>query len=292
MKMKKASSFFLSLLALSNFTQTVNAYWRPDHYYVTGLGAVTWHRDMEIQQANISTIATQSLDTDYHVGYGVAGAVGIGITKCWRFEVEGYFRNNEGKGMMFNDPIAGSNRVSAHFHYRSFSLMANTFYDFCICDCLELYIGGGIGAAWVQFIADPFSVGVPNDCGNPCFACPQCDIDGVIVPCESCCTDSTFQCDCPCTRVVKRSTVGKKRLMEGPAEGTTPSYKLENVRFAYQIMVGFAYTIACNIDAIAGYRLWGTTKEKSRFINNGTIALSEHKAPLVSSLEFGLRFRF
>lgn len=292
MKMKRTPVFVFSLFALSNFVQTVDAEWCPDHYYITGLGAVTKHRDMQIQQTNTSLITTEMLDTDYKHGYGVGGAVGIGITKCWRFEVEGYFRNNEGENLVFNDPIVGANQINANFHYRSFSLMANTFYDLYICDCLKLYVGGGIGAAWVEFIADPFTVGVTNSCDTPCFACLPCTDGSSPVECNDCCFNDTFGCSCPCFEATAERKVKQKRLLQGPADGTTPSYKLENVRFAYQIMVGFAYTIACNIDAIAGYRLWGTTKEKNRFINNGTMAISEQKAPFVSSVEFGLRYRF
>lgn len=238
MKRKLIIFRIVCILALNGAVEQIQAqdFWCPNCLYVSGAGALTWMRDMDTRVEDLSSGNSFSVISDYKTGYGVSAAVGAVFCRNWRFEIEGYFRNNERDKLNVNTPD-GSTLQKPHDHYRSFSLMFNGFYDFCLCEGLAWYLGGGIGPSWVEFKAGPVGLN-----GDPAFAIASSDLN------------------------------------------------LEDVRFSYQVMTGLAYQVSCDIWATAGYRLWGTLKEKDGH-NNG-IKVSERRVPLVQSLEFGLRFMF
>lgn len=148
--------FTLLLINLSSLFTICSSYafLYPDGYYISGLGAITLHRDTEF---NVVAQPSPHVNVDYKLGYGVGGAIGTIMCRNWRLEVEGYFRNNEAKRLILNTndgsllPPAEGTVYGVHFHERSFSLMANAFYDYCPCECVKLFIGGGVGVAWVQW---------------------------------------------------------------------------------------------------------------------------------------------
>lgn len=158
----KTSFFTLFLINVCNLLTVCSshAFLCPDGYYVSGLGAITSHRDTEFNEVvdiGGGALLPIHANIDYRIGYGLGAAVGAIICRDWRLEIEGYFRNNEAKRVTYYGPIDIANipgagvTYSPHLHERSFSLMANAFYDYSPCECVKFFIGGGIGIAWVHW---------------------------------------------------------------------------------------------------------------------------------------------
>lgn len=102
--------------------------------------------------------SSYNLFSHYRTGYGIGGSIGAVFCRNWRLEVEVYFRNFNGKGVAVTqdtefaailaccgDGCPLTVMFNPSTHYRSFSLMVNGFYDFCLCNSFSWYIGGGIG---------------------------------------------------------------------------------------------------------------------------------------------------
>lgn len=141
------------LLASATFFATLPAmaimdFLCPQCYYIEGKGGAIWQGDTKIMNENGGGYATQ----DYKTGYEVGGAIGAYMS-CFRAEIEGMFRNSPGDKAHAFDPSGNPAPFAAqpHFYYRSFSLMFNALYDFYFCDNFSIYVGGGLGAAWVEF---------------------------------------------------------------------------------------------------------------------------------------------
>lgn len=153
-------------MALKAYAQ--RAWYCPNCWYVSGYGGPATHRETDTQFTDSTSVnPTQDLITDYRTGYGVGGALGAVFCRSWRLEVEAYFRNFNGKRVVLaQDSLTATTAccvdgctVNALYnpstHYRSFSFMANGFYDFCLCDTVSWYVGGGIGPTWVEYRVKP-----------------------------------------------------------------------------------------------------------------------------------------
>lgn len=116
---------------------------------------------------------TQSLFSNYRTGFDINASVGAVFCGNWRFEIEGSYRAFNGKHVLLTalqaqlctergggSPaglyITGAYNPSTH--YRIFSLMVNGFYDFCICELMTWYVGGGIGPSWVRYKLNPIQL--------------------------------------------------------------------------------------------------------------------------------------
>lgn len=246
MKTKFITSILAGVLALSGIAQAdgQKSAWCPNCWYVSGFAGPAWHREMSTS-LTITGQPTSSFITDYKTGYDLGGSIGAVFCRSWRLEAEFAFRTFRGDRVIVG-PLPLTSGQSAdisdypYTRYRSFSIMANGFYDFCLCETVSWYVGGGIGPSWVEYKIRPSAaLGGPNA-------------------------------------------------------------KNDKVRFSYQIMTGIAYRLCNNISLTVGYRLWGTTKGKEYDCTvlsaDGTTTSSakikDKRAPIVNSLEFGLRYAF
>lgn len=153
-------------MAISYFSNNLQAWCCPefctldyfcrDAGYFSVTGGATHMRDMHIRvRETIGDVPLFALHTDYKIGYGVGVALGAAM-QAWRFEVEAYYRKNEGAQFSvvdFTTTPASEAVFPTPFYYRSFSIMTNAYYQFCLWQCLDLYLGIGVGPSWVRFQA-------------------------------------------------------------------------------------------------------------------------------------------
>ena len=83
-------------------------------------------------------------------GFVGLGSVGYGLGNGFRFELEGNYR--EAPLPAISNAEVSSNSGNLH----TYGVMANVLYDLDIgVPWLFPYLGGGVGYAWDQFLADP-----------------------------------------------------------------------------------------------------------------------------------------
>ncbi|PWU06288.1 MAG: hypothetical protein C5B43_02015 [Verrucomicrobia bacterium] len=127
---------FLSLAALgfAFLTQTLSAdVCSICGWYAGASGSVAWHRNTRL--SNFRTV-------EYKTGYGGNISVGFLFDSVWRLELEGVFRFYD------NDCVHSElHKFSKtnNGHLREFAGLINLLYDIPICDCLDIYVGGGLG---------------------------------------------------------------------------------------------------------------------------------------------------
>jgi outer membrane protein OmpA-like peptidoglycan-associated protein len=97
----------------------------------------------------------------YDTGYAVGGKIGYDFVG-WRAEVEGLYRNNQGRGwVQFNH----ANSAFVNGQINQVSVMANVLYDFAPGAVITPYVGAGIGMVF----ADPSLSGGCTMCGPAQF---------------------------------------------------------------------------------------------------------------------------
>jgi opacity protein-like surface antigen len=131
-----------------------------DSFYVGALGGVNWINEIKSHGAKVN------FDAGYVLG------VNAGYRICEQFRVEGEFayrHNEKTKHVDFDfSSTTGEDirRGKIDATIKTYSLMANAYYDFdffsCCAPCLTPYIGAGIGYAWndssVKVKADDLSI--------------------------------------------------------------------------------------------------------------------------------------
>lgn len=178
MKVKFFTPFIAIALVFSGMAQKAEAQsaFYPNCWYVSGYGGPAWHREMDVTFEITPTDPVEffstnhPLITDYRTGYTFGGAIGAVFCRNWRLEIEYSFRRFNGKRVVTNfDETIGCGQIGVcgcggatinpsynpSTHYRSFSLMLNGFYDFCLCESLSWYVGGGIGPSLVEYSVSP-----------------------------------------------------------------------------------------------------------------------------------------
>ena len=96
-------------------------------WYASVIGGYTFPDDAEVE----------GFDVPLDEGFSIAGAVGTNVG-VFRVEGEGAYRVND-------VDVAGTNGdISA------ISIMGNALYDHALTDALDLYVGGGLGVAFVE----------------------------------------------------------------------------------------------------------------------------------------------
>lgn len=124
-----------------------------DSFYVGALAGVNFIQDIK------SHGVKASLDTGYIVGANV----GYRICDNIRVEAEFAYRNNnkthrENVDYAFDSKIENISNSKVKADIKTYSLMANAYYDFDLCSCFTPYVGVGIGYAWNDFTVTAKSI--------------------------------------------------------------------------------------------------------------------------------------
>lgn len=114
-----------------------------DSYYVGALGGLNFASNIHHHNTKVTT----------NPGYLVGATVGTEICDCFRVEGEFAFRSNSIhsiKRTIVNDENSESLRAKPSTHLRTYSLMANAYYDLDCGYCVRPYVGAGIGYGWTK----------------------------------------------------------------------------------------------------------------------------------------------
>ncbi len=160
MKTKTALLATSALLALS---LTVPA--QAGNFYVTAMGGVNWQDDNDFRNTTAGGSDTLAISGQGDTGYIIGGAVGMDLHLAMeglRVELEGALRHNQVDGVYSSfTPTVGGTSGSISYDHRTFSILANAWYDWELGGT-TVYAGGGIGWADVEaegnFGGSPFSV--------------------------------------------------------------------------------------------------------------------------------------
>lgn len=125
-----ATTGLLILVSMEALTADICA---VQGWYVGASGSVSWHNNTRL--TNFSNI-------NHKTGYGGNVSIGFLFDSVWRLELEGVFR--------FFDNNHVHNALTTHTkinngHIREIAGLINLVYDIPVCDCLDLYLGGGAG---------------------------------------------------------------------------------------------------------------------------------------------------
>ena len=121
------------------------------HAYVSLMGGYSLPTDSELESA--AGFATPNfLDVELDGGFLVGAAIGKGYDN-FRFEFETTYRQNDIDNYNVNIPgvtttTAGDQEVA------TLSLMFNMYVDFDITDSTSFFLGGGVGAAYIDATAN------------------------------------------------------------------------------------------------------------------------------------------
>lgn len=103
-------------------------------WYVGASGAIAWHNNTRL--SNFATIR-------HKAGYGGNVSIGFLFDSVWRLELEGVFRFFDNESV--HNAVTSHTKIN-HGHIREIAGLVNLVYDIPICNCLDLYVGAGIGA--------------------------------------------------------------------------------------------------------------------------------------------------
>lgn len=237
-------------------------------WYLATRGALTWHNTGKIHGPLGSGV------TRFDVGGSASVAIGYNLP-CWnlRIEGEGLYQRNSVKTVALNgldpaffDGLATVGNCVANGASTDFALMANLFYDYCLTQCVKLYVGAGLGVSFNRLRVSTDNQPVP--------------MPGATVP----------------IGVISLSQVGKNIAQVYNAIGQPQLAALAstlhetdtNTVFAWNIMAGFTYALnpCWNLDL--GYRLFVTSK----LSYNRQAGFGKTNTPIVNRAEIGLRYAF
>lgn len=134
--MHKKFLFFLGCL-MTSFSTIQAGQW-----YVKGAGGVNF---IEKETVEINSSGYR-VEVAINPGYYVAGFLGYRLSKFFRLETEGAYRNNIFNKFIFNEEFELPFNSPIH----TWGAMGNAFMDFPCAEILFPYLGGGIGAQWVR----------------------------------------------------------------------------------------------------------------------------------------------
>lgn len=102
-------------------------------WYMGASGSVGWHNNTRL--SNFATVR-------HKTGYGGNVSIGFLFDSVWRLELEGVFRFFDNESV--HNSVTTFTKIN-NGHLRQIAGLVNLVYDIPICNCLDLYLGAGIG---------------------------------------------------------------------------------------------------------------------------------------------------
>lgn len=243
----------------------------PSCWYFATHGAVVWQNHLTFETKSAVHLNNASEKFEYKVGGSGSVAIGMNLSPCWRFEVEGLYQRNSMKSVALSGvPILDlpvpfgavdlNRSYPANGSISDFALMGNLFYDFNLGCCFKIYLGAGLGVAFnhIRFttITFPFvgSIGVVS---TQDFANAIADVLAI----------EGFSEAAAIMRNIKSSS--------------------SHTYFAWNVMGGLSYELTPCWILDLGYRLFVKTK-----IKFNEDAFGKSNIPLTHRAEIGLRYLF
>lgn len=110
-----------------------------ESYYVGAMGGLNFTSNLHHNNTRVHT----------NPGYVVGATVGTELCDCIRLETEFAFRSNSVHSIK-QKTKEETVRAKSHDHLKTYSLMANAYYDLDLGYSVRPYVGAGIGYGWTK----------------------------------------------------------------------------------------------------------------------------------------------
>lgn len=156
-KLALLASTTLAALAFAGPAEAAGSGW-----YLSLTGGANWLSDDNFAVSTTGGTDTFAFDSNSDTGFIIGGAVGMSLAQVapgLRAEVAVDYRQNKVKGNWASDTITstpGNDSGTLDYNHKTFSVLANAWYDFDLGG-FKPYVGGGLG--WAETKLDGSYVG-------------------------------------------------------------------------------------------------------------------------------------
>lgn len=121
-----------------------------DSSYISIFGGGVFHHDIEHGYTHVNPAENGNSTHDMDAGYIFGAAIGAYVRPNIRAELELSHSSNDVNGLSFDNPIFSAASGPASGRVKSTNLMVNAWYEFGGIEHIRPYVGGGIGASFID----------------------------------------------------------------------------------------------------------------------------------------------